>query len=43
MTVDRHTITADCAQGFTFLADLTEDERVLTGDQHQSERDLWES
>jgi hypothetical protein len=41
-TLDRHRITADCAQGFTFFADLTEDERVLAGDQHQTERDPWE-
>jgi predicted nucleotidyltransferase component of viral defense system len=42
MTIDRHSIIADCARGFTFLADLTEEERVLAGDQHQRERDLWE-
>jgi hypothetical protein len=42
MTIDRHSIIADCARGFTFLADLTEEERVLAGDQHQRERDFWE-
>jgi predicted nucleotidyltransferase component of viral defense system len=42
MTIDRHRIIADCARGFAFLADLTEEERVLAGDQHQRERDLWE-
>ena len=42
MTIDRRSITADCARGFAFLADLTEEERVLAGDQHQRERDLWE-
>ncbi len=42
MAIDRHRITADCARGFAFLADLTEEERVLARDQHQRERDLWE-
>jgi predicted nucleotidyltransferase component of viral defense system len=42
MTIDRHRIIADCARGFTFLAALTEEERMLAGDQHQRERDLWE-
>jgi len=42
MGIDRHRITADCARGFAFLADLTEDERVLARDQHQRERGLWE-
>ena len=42
VAIDRHSIIADCARGFAFLADLTEDERVLAGDQHQRERDLWE-
>jgi hypothetical protein len=42
MTIDRHRIIADCARGFTFLADLTEEERVLAGDPHQRERGLWE-
>jgi hypothetical protein len=42
MTIDRHCIIADCARGFTFLADLTDEERVLADDQRQRERDLWE-
>jgi predicted nucleotidyltransferase component of viral defense system len=42
MTIDRQRIIADCARGFSFLVDLTEEERVLAGDQHQHERDLWE-
>lgn len=42
MVIDRHRITADCARGFAFLADLTEEERVLAGDQYQRERDLSE-
>ena len=42
MVIDRRRITADCARGFGFLADLTEEERVLAGDQYQRERELWE-
>lgn len=42
MAIDRRRITADCARGFAFLADLTEEERVLAGDQYQRERELWE-
>ena len=40
--VDRDRITADCARGFRFLADLTDEERVLASDQHQRERALAE-
>jgi hypothetical protein len=36
--VDRDRITADCQRGFGFLADLTEDERVLANDPYQRER-----
>ena len=42
MAIDRDTIIADCARGFRFLMDLTDEERVLAGDSHQRERDLWE-
>ncbi|MEI6670258.1 MAG: hypothetical protein WCP29_19100 [Acidobacteriota bacterium] len=35
-------VTADALRGSAGLADLTEAERVLAGDQHQRERDLWE-
>jgi predicted nucleotidyltransferase component of viral defense system len=42
MVIDPHRITADCARGFAFLAALTEEERVLAGDQYQRARDLWE-
>lgn len=42
MVIDRHRITADCARGFAFLANLTAEEQVLAGDQYQRERDLWE-
>jgi predicted nucleotidyltransferase component of viral defense system len=42
VVVDRDRITADCARGFRFLADLTDDERVLAKDQHQRERALAE-
>ena len=40
--IDRDRITADCARGFAFLADLTDEERVLAGDPYQRERELWE-
>jgi len=39
-SIDRNRITSDCVRGFRFLAELTPDERVLAGDQHQRERDL---
>lgn len=42
MVVDRDRITADCARGFAFLAELTDDERALAHDPHQRERDVWE-
>jgi predicted nucleotidyltransferase component of viral defense system len=38
--IDRNRITSNCVRGFRFLADLTPDERILAGDQHQRERDL---
>jgi predicted nucleotidyltransferase component of viral defense system len=40
--IDREKITADCVRGFRFLADLTPEEQVLAGDQHQRERALAE-
>jgi predicted nucleotidyltransferase component of viral defense system len=43
MAIDRDRIIADCARGFRFLLDLTEEERVLAGDSHQRERELWEN
>ena len=42
LVIDHDRITADCARGFGFLADLTDEERVLAGDQHQRERALAE-
>ncbi len=42
VTIDRRRIAADGAQGFAFLANLTEEERRLAADQHHRERDLWE-
>jgi predicted nucleotidyltransferase component of viral defense system len=38
IVIDRDRITADCVRGFGFLADLTDDERVLANDQHQREQ-----
>jgi len=40
--IDRRRITADCVRGFAFLAELTNDERVLAADPHQREHELWE-
>lgn len=42
MAVDREKITADCVRGYRFLADLTEDERVLANDPYQREHALWQ-
>lgn len=42
VTIDRVRITADCARGFRFLVDLTEEERTLAADSYQRQRDLWE-
>lgn len=38
IVVDRDRITADCARGFSFLAELTEDERLLAADQYHRQR-----
>jgi predicted nucleotidyltransferase component of viral defense system len=40
--IDRRRITADCLRGFAFLADLTDEERMLAGDPYQREHELWE-
>jgi predicted nucleotidyltransferase component of viral defense system len=37
LVIDRERICADCVKGFGFLAELTDDERLLAGDQHQRE------
>ena len=42
VVIDRDRITADCVRGFGFLADLTDDERVLARDQHQREHAVAE-
>ena len=42
VVIDRERITADCVRGFGFLADLTDDERVLARDQHQRENAVAE-
>jgi hypothetical protein len=42
VSIDRRRITVDCARGFRFLVDLTDEERTLAADSHQRERDLWE-
>ncbi len=40
--IDRDRITADCARGFAFLADLSDDERALAGDPYQRQQEIWE-
>src|SRR5262249_75366 len=42
IAIDRDRITADCARGFAFLADLSEDERVLADDRYQREQAVAE-
>jgi predicted nucleotidyltransferase component of viral defense system len=42
IVVDRERITADCVRRFGFLAELTEDERVLAGDRYQREQAVAE-
>ena len=38
VVIDKERITADCVKGFGFLAELTEDERVLANDRYQREQ-----
>ena len=38
IAIDRDAITHTCVRGFRFLEDLTEDERIVAGDQYQRER-----
>jgi YD repeat-containing protein len=40
--IDPGRITADCINGFAFLADMSPDEEMLAGDAYQHERTLWE-
>jgi predicted nucleotidyltransferase component of viral defense system len=42
IVIDRDRITADCVRSFGFLANLTEEERVLANDSHQREHELWQ-
>jgi len=43
VAVDREKIMADCARGYRFLLDLTDEERQLANDPHQRQRALWET
>ena len=38
VVIDRGRITGDCVRGLGFLAELTEDERVLANDRYQREQ-----
>ncbi len=40
--IDRRRITVDCVRSFAFLAELTNEERVLAADPHQRQQGLWE-
>jgi predicted nucleotidyltransferase component of viral defense system len=42
VVIDRDKISSDCVRGFGFLANLTDDERTLAGDQYQRERAIAE-
>src|SRR5438552_13171385 len=42
VVIDRERITADCVRGFGFLANLTDDERMLARDQYQREQAVAE-
>jgi hypothetical protein len=35
--IDRERITADCVRGFGFLAELTEEEKIVANDRYQRE------
>jgi hypothetical protein len=37
VAIEKERICADCVHGFGFLAELTEDERLLARDRHQRE------
>ena len=41
MAIDRRRITADCVDGFAFLRELTDEERVLAADPYRREHELW--
>jgi predicted nucleotidyltransferase component of viral defense system len=38
VVIDRERITADCVRGFGFLAELTDEEKIVANDQHQREQ-----
>jgi hypothetical protein len=40
LAIDPEKIAADCARGFRFLRNLTEEERILANDQYQREHVL---
>lgn len=40
--IDHEKIIAECALGFRFLVDLTDEEKQLANDSHQRERKLWQ-
>lgn len=40
--IDEKRISRDCVEGYTFLKELTEEERTLANDPYERERELWE-
>ena len=42
VVIDRDRIAADCVRGFGFLANLTDEERVLAKDRDEREHAVWD-
>ena len=40
--IDQEKIAADCANGYTFLIGMSDEEKALANDPYQNERPLWE-
>jgi predicted nucleotidyltransferase component of viral defense system len=41
-TIDEKQICKDCAEGYTFLKELSEEERTLASDPYERKRELWD-
>ena len=39
--IDQEKITSDCAKGYAFLTEMTEEEKTLAADEHEKEKTLW--
>ena len=40
--IDQKKITSECAKGYAFLTEMSEEEKTLTTDAYQKENNLWE-